>query len=136
MQATRSAGFSMLEIVVVLVIIGVLSAMVTGVISQTGFVSEAGEAEQMRMDLRFAQQRAMGSTNDVQVTLRSAGDSYRLPDGMVFINGARTVNLQSDLKTSPNVTFKAQTGMPDGDYTYELGENQIIHINGQTGMIE
>jgi hypothetical protein len=55
---------------------------------------------------------------------------------MVFINGARTVNLQSDLKTSPNVTFKAQTGMPDGDYTYELGENQIIHINGQTGMIE
>lgn len=136
MQAIRSAGFSMLEIVVVLVIIGVLSAVVTGYISGTDFAREAGEAEQMRMDLRFAQQRAMGSTNDVLVTLRALPDWYQLPDGMVFVNGQRRITLQSDLKTSPNVTFHAQTGMPDGDHIYNLGEKQVIHINGHTGMIE
>ena len=126
----------MLETIVVLVIIGVLSAMVTGVISQTNYVSEVGEAEQMRLDLRFAQQRAIGSIKNIKVKVSSIGDWYRMPRGMMFINGKRSIRIQSDLRNGRDVIFEAQTGMPDNDYALKLGENQVIYINGQTGMIK
>jgi len=136
MQTKRSAGFSVLEIIMVLVIIGVLSAVVTSMISGTDYAREAGEAEQVRLDLRFAQQRAMGSTNDVKVAFQQNPGWYQLPDGMVFPNGKQRIDIQSEIKTCSDVTFKAQTGMPDGDKIYRIGENQVIRINGQTGMIE
>ena len=76
----------------------------------------------------------MASLTDVTVDVRSY--EYRLPDGMVFITGNNKVILNSRLNTNPNPTFAAQTGLPDRDYTYVLGEKQVIHINGHTGMIE
>lgn len=137
MQSTRSAGFTVLEIITVLVVIGILSAVAGGVMSNVGFAREAGEAEQLRMDLRYAQRLAMASETDVDVKFDEGNDEYELPSDRVFINGARRIALQSDIRSpASDVVFSAQTGMPDGDYTYRVGGKQIIHINGTTGMIE
>ncbi len=137
MKTTQTSGFTMIELIAVLLVIGVMSALAVGFFSSTDYATEASEAEQLRMDLRYAQQRAMGSLDDIRVRLNKNQDAYWFDDSeIVFANGARKIWLTSNLKTSPNVIFKAQTGLPNANRTYQLGESSVVKVYKLTGLIQ
>ncbi len=129
----------MVEILTVLLVLGVLAATARGLFSNADYAREAAEAEQLRMDLRYAQQRAIGSLEDVVVKINKNQDAYWFADDdHVFVNGANRIELESDLKSSPNITFEAQTGLPTKDttYSYRIGESCEVTVNGETGLVQ
>ena len=132
------AGFTVVEFVFVLLLLGIMGVTASGLFSNADYAREAADAEQLRMDLRYAQQRAMGSLSNIKVILKKGPDTYELPAGMVFASGENRIKLESDLKTSPNVIFLAQTGLPKVDkvYQYKIGESSKVKKKKKTGMIQ
>lgn len=69
----RQAGFSLLELIAVLVIIGILMAVAAPRMDHGSGIRELGFAELVLGDLRIAQRRARVDQCPVRVTFSSAG---------------------------------------------------------------
>ncbi len=73
----KANGFTLLEIVALLIIIGILSAVAIARVSDTG-AEEAGEIELLKTNLRFAQTRSMSQGLDTVWGIRIESDKYIL----------------------------------------------------------
>ena len=67
-----SAGFTLLELVIVIVIAGILSFMAIGRLNDTGEVNSHGFAEQVASTLRFAQEAAIAQRRLLYVNVNAA----------------------------------------------------------------
>jgi MSHA pilin protein MshC len=67
-----SAGFTMLELVIVILIAGILSFMAIGRLNDTGEVNAHGFAEQVASTLRFAQEAAVAQRRLLYVNVNAA----------------------------------------------------------------
>jgi type II secretory pathway pseudopilin PulG len=76
-QVAKAGGFSLIEIVVVLVFLGVLTAVAVSKYSTTN-ISAAAEADVFQASLRYAQQRAMGDISTWGISVAADGLSYSL----------------------------------------------------------
>jgi MSHA pilin protein MshC len=65
-------GFTMLELVIVILIAGILSFMAIGRLNDTGEVNAHGFAEQVASTLRFAQEAAVAQRRLLYVNVNSA----------------------------------------------------------------
>jgi prepilin-type N-terminal cleavage/methylation domain-containing protein len=70
--AAPCAGFTMLELVIVLMIAGILSFMAIGRLNDTGEVNAHGFAEQVASTLRFAQEAAVAQRRLIYVNVNAA----------------------------------------------------------------
>ncbi len=73
----RSAGFTLLELVIVIVILGVLAVVALPRIGEGSFRS-AAFAEQVATAFRYAQRLAVATGCDIQVDVSTATNSYRV----------------------------------------------------------
>jgi prepilin-type N-terminal cleavage/methylation domain-containing protein len=71
-SARRCAGFTMLELVIVLVIAGILSYSAMGRLNNTGEVNAHGYAEQVASLARFVQQAAVAQRRTLYVNVNAA----------------------------------------------------------------
>ena len=141
-----SRGFTMLEIVAVLVILGVLAAVAVNRFTDIG-AKDVAEANTLKVHLRYAQLRAMGDIfpwgieiEEGQYTLlRENGDALNLPGESSTTKEDIEVNIDS-----ATIWFSAARGQPmDGpeqdprsnDLEISVG-NQTITITAETGFIE
>lgn len=69
----RQAGFSLLELIAVLVIIGILMTVAAPYMDHGNGIRELGFAERVLSDLRIAQHRARADQCPVRVTFSSTG---------------------------------------------------------------
>jgi len=76
-SAGNSRGFTLIEIIAVLVIIGVVSAIVISRGFSTSIYNLESEADKLRTNLRYAQARAMSSSTLWGINISSA-TSYSL----------------------------------------------------------
>ena len=94
---THQAGFTLIEVIAVLVIIAIVAAVAISKGISTSKVSVTSEANILKTHLRFAQIKAMGATVSWGINISSG--SYTLQS-----NGATaTINLPGE--TSPTHTF-------------------------------
>ena len=141
-----SRGFTMLEIIAVLVILGVLSAVAVSRFTDIG-ARDVAEANTLKVHLRYAQLRAMGDI--VPWGIEIEADQYTLvrQDGSVSNLPGESSSTKDDIEVHiepVTVWFSAARGQPmngpDQDPRNDaLGisvGNQTITITAETGFIE
>mgnify|MGYP003586232954 FL=1 len=134
-SSRKTSGFTYIEIVAVLLVLGVLAAVVVGA-SRLGVTARA-EADLLAVHLRYAQARAMGDT--VPWGVQIAGASYSLRrDGApapVSLPGepSATRSFASGVSATPlTVTFGPTRGVPLDGEGHPLAESQIIRVSGDS----
>ncbi|MBU1998634.1 MAG: GspH/FimT family protein [Candidatus Omnitrophota bacterium] len=99
----RKKGFTIIEIVMVIVIIGILAAVAIPRFDTFYFVKLHGAVKKVIQDIRYAQQLAISSHESYNVSFSTASDTYsvtRVSDGSYapdpFTRGNLVVNFASD----------------------------------------
>ncbi|QPJ66752.1 MAG: prepilin-type N-terminal cleavage/methylation domain-containing protein [Candidatus Nitrohelix vancouverensis] len=105
LAASRDSGFSLIEIMVVIVVMGVLMAISIPKISNWAQMYQINaEAQKVYFDLMLARSKAIGNNNDVIVTFDVSNHTYTIHDDTNSDGSAdsgeevKTVNLENNMK--------------------------------------
>jgi prepilin-type N-terminal cleavage/methylation domain-containing protein len=143
-MAYRHTGFTLIEMVMVLILIGVLAVVFVPRAPSKGSLTFAGQAQQLASDIRYVQ--ALSMTRGQRHCLNLTGTGYSMttsncstsvgvehPTGAVFPITLEGVTLSSNLSSSL-VTFTGK-GEPytDAAATTALATNAVITLNGDGG---
>ncbi len=139
-------GFTLIEIIAVLVIIGIMSAVAITIFSSLDKYKLASEVEILKTHLRYAQSRAMNDNvswgiyfiDNKHYTLQRNGEEISNPS--LPNENSATHKLQDGVtKTggSANVTFDiwGSPGTIDIPLTLKAGETRGITVTANTGFI-
>lgn len=137
-------GFTIIEVVAVMVVVGIFAAVALARIASTATYSLASEADTLRMHLRYAQFRAL--SDDVTWGMAFTGTSYTiLRDGAMAPyklpnEASATHTLPSGVTMSGvNVTFDSWGSPGTNNITITLSSSgepsQTINITKNTGHI-
>jgi len=159
---SRSSGFTLIEMVVVLILMTIIAATVLGRSIATSDIDLNSETDKIRNHLRFAQAEAMKRSNTVW-GIKSAGNEYwlfrtnapdtndvRLP-GVAYSGASNRIN-EGDIgvTVSDFTVFFDRIGKPYTAYTDEsintplasqltisvtAGETRSITITPETGLV-
>ncbi|MBE0597358.1 MAG: prepilin-type N-terminal cleavage/methylation domain-containing protein [Desulfuromonadales bacterium] len=146
----QSSGFSLVELVVIILLLGILSAVaMPRFFDQSGF-QERGLYDEVIAAVRYGQKLAVASGCAVQVRLSSGGDAYGLyqretdctvgaftrPVAEPAGGGAYRKNAADDpagLIPSVTITFDS-LGRSDVDGSYSIGSHSFSLV-GETGYL-
>lgn len=145
----KSLGFTLVELILVLVLLGVLSAVVLPRFTSSGY-AEYGYMEELASALRFAQQSAVAANTPITLTLSS--DRYRIcrdtscsSSGPFLINpgngrpwdGSATGRglAPSGVALSPaeSITFSG-LGVPSEGLSIQIGDRSL-QLEAETGHV-
>lgn len=127
-------GFTLIEIIAALVIVGVLVAAATVRFTGTSTISVRGAAEMIRADIRYAQELAMAEHATKSVIFSSGAGSYTVD--------SEALELPSGVTTSNTCTFTFNSlGEPTaggGGSVSISGDSQskTISVSGYTGKVD
>jgi type II secretion system protein H len=133
----REAGFSMIELLVVIVIMGVLlAAALPSMRSHTGTIKLKEAADEVAGTLKLARQRAVATNGDVVVQFGAGSSNYYLFDdgnGNGVRDGSETMSGPYDI---PKGIALAQCGFSQRRVTFaaqgSASESQaVIFVNAQ-----
>lgn len=121
-----SRGFTMIELLVVIVVIGILSTLAVGRFGGRSDFDELGYAEEMAAAARYAQKLAVATRCPVRFELSSPG-SYRLrrPDG--FVAGTCAGNFNAEV-TNPATAQPPYSGNPPTGVAVSVGGGFPLEI--------
>lgn len=143
-MAYRHTGFTLIEMVMVLILIGVLAVVFVPRAPSKGSLTFAGQAQQLASDIRYVQ--ALSMTRGQRYCLNLTGTGYSMttsncstsvgvehPAGATFPIALDGVTLSSNLPGGL-VTFTGK-GEPytDAAATTALAMNAVITLNGDGG---
>ena len=148
-QVSKQGGFTLLEIVAVLVIIGLIAVVALAAAMEKSQVDIITQTEKIKVHLRYAQSRSMNS--DKAYGIRFSGGSYQMfRDGdagtplMLPGENSTTVTLPEGVSSEDAVvsfdswgrpcTDAAGTERQEGERTLAAGSGITIHEN--TGYIQ
>lgn len=144
-MAYRHTGFTLIEMVMVLILIGVLAVVFVPRAPSKGSLTFAGQAQQLASDIRYVQ--ALSMTRGQRYCMNFIGTGYSMttsncstsvgvehPAGAVFPITLDGVTLSWTNLPGNLVTFTGK-GEPytDGAATTALATNAVITLNGDGG---
>jgi MSHA pilin protein MshC len=151
MHRGRAFGFTLIELIMVLVVLGALSIFITPYLNKTGFDTLSFQQE-LKTAIRYAQKLSIASECEVQVSLTAS--SYALyypnstcnpPDGFgtnpvthLVKSGSYTGTAPSGVTISSfgNFYFNAN-GSPDSSGTITINPGgKTITVNALTGFVQ
>lgn len=107
----NQTGFTMIEVIAVLIIIGILSAVAVSRISSTQSYSAIAEVDILKMHLRYAQLRALGDDKKWGISFNT--DSYSI----VRVGDATNYNLPNE--NSPKHTLPSGITVSGSNVTFD-----------------
>lgn len=144
MLVYKISGFTLMELIVVIVLLGILAAFAYPRLNILGY-QQAGFLQQSLAAIRYAQQQAIGSGCHVQVSIQTTGCNLSWTGdpgspcpapGTPIVNPARgTANFcaGSQPAGSPSAMFTFDhIGRPSAEQTISL-DNGIIRVEAETG---
>jgi prepilin-type N-terminal cleavage/methylation domain-containing protein len=144
-MAYRHTGFTLIEMVMVLILIGVLAVVFVPRAPSKGSLTFAGQAQQLASDIRYVQTLSMTRGQRYCLNLTSAGYSMTIsncstsvgvehPAGATFPITLDGVTLSWTNLPGSLVTFTGK-GEPytDSAATTALAINAVITLNGDGG---
>lgn len=151
MTARRQSGFTMMELIIVMIVIGIVAAMAAPRLVSWQTIDQLGFRDDVRAMLRYAHRLAIAQNRDVCVVLSSAGGtaSAVFASGGVCNGGpvpdptssqAYTVAVPNGMTlVSDQVYFSKGTGLlsPYADKPLVLGAlpNPALTISRETGYV-
>jgi prepilin-type N-terminal cleavage/methylation domain-containing protein len=150
----RGQGFSLVELIIVIVVMGILAAMVVPEMAGRGDMTALSAARRTMADVEYAQNLAITSQADVFVTFDTTGNWYKLtnaggdiehpvihsPNFVVdfdTLNGAEGVKLSN--VTFPSNKFKFDMlGAPDNAGSVRVtcsSRSYIVSVAAVTGRV-
>jgi len=154
----QSRGFTLVELVTVMVILGVIAAIASPRFFNTSSFESAGFAAEVRADLRHAQATAMASGCDIRVALSSASFVLQRWSGGAGCNdhsgslatvvraggGSYSASVPSGLTVGTAALYFDSLGRPrDATSGVLLGSavsftvgTETITVNAETGFVQ
>jgi MSHA pilin protein MshC len=144
-MAYRLTGFTLIEMVMVLILIGVLAVVLVPRAPSKGALTFAGQAQQLASDIRYVQTLSM--TRGQRYCLNLTGTGYRMttsncstsvgvehPTGAVFPITLEGVTLSWTNLPGALITFTGK-GIPYTDVAAStaLAANAVITLSGDGG---
>lgn len=143
-----SCGFTLVELVLVLVVVGVLASVAAPRLLEQGATRTRGATIEVRAALRHAQKLAMSKNREVCATL--AATQVALTFNPLATPGAPCVsnvsrpgsdeaylyNLPAGVALTPpaNVRFDVR-GRPNGAFNWTVGGSQVVSLEAETGYV-
>ena len=134
-------GFTLIELTVVLLILGILSAYIAPKLNLTGF-KQTGFFQQALASIRFAQKRAITSGCTINITINSStcsisfsGAPAGCPSNTISNPGTGKTNFCSDstAEGTPSASFSFDNiGRPSAAQTITFG-SKTIQVVAETG---
>ena len=133
----RTSGFTMVEVVTVLVLIGIISAATVSLMPRVG-ESEFAERLLLKSNLRYARQRSMDTEDNWSVSF--SGNSYTLnQDGAAGPDfpaiGAGTHASSAGFSASGPVEFQSPHGTVANPVTITFDNGSLVTVH-TTGAIQ
>jgi len=127
-----SRGFTLVELIMVVVLIGILAVSVVPKFVDTSAFSLAGGAAMAAADIRYTQELAMGTHSSKTIVFTTSNNFYTV--------NSQTVNLPSRVTISSGATFTFNSlGEPTtggGTLTLSAGaETKTITVESYTGRV-
>ncbi len=128
-----SKGFTLIELIIVIVIIGILAILVIPRIISTTTISARESAEMVAADIRKTQELAMADTASHSITFTSGSGSYTIDQGTA---NAQAISLPSGVTINTTVTITFDTkGVPNAAATINVGGATTVTVIQNTGRV-
>jgi MSHA pilin protein MshC len=129
---SASPGFTLIELIMVIVLIGILAVSIMPKFVDTSAISLHGGAAMIAADIRYAQELAMSTNQPKSITFTNGVSSYDTVDG-------RTINLPSNVSILTGATFNFNTlGKPTAGGLVTIsagGPTKTINVESDTGNV-
>ena len=129
---SASPGFTLIELIMVIVLISIISVSVMPKFISTSSFSLVGGAAMVAADIRYTQELAMGTNQSKSITFTDGASSYDTVDG-------RTINLPSHVSILTGATFNFNSlGKPTAGGLVTIsagGPTKTINVESDTGNV-
>jgi MSHA pilin protein MshC len=130
------AGFTMIELVIVMVLVGILAAYALPRLN-TASLQVMPVAEQIAAEIRYTQNLAMSRSE--AHTFEVSGNTITINGGAVALSNGQGSVTFSGVSVSPaSVTFSPRFGQPSGGASINVdggGSSVSVQVAGETGYV-
>ena len=145
-SAANTEGFTLVELITILVLVGILAVVVLPRLTDMGVFREKGYAGEVAAAFRHARQLAVAGGEPVRVTVATAsGIEVRLESGGSVAHPARggsysVANPEGISLSGAVVVFDAlgralDTGGAPTDFEIQVAGRKVLDIVGETGCL-
>lgn len=138
----NNRGFTLIELIVVLIVTGIVSAVVTARIHSVKTYEIAGELKKVKNHMRYAQVKAMKTDSHWGICFETSKKYYLFQNNTITkkrLPGEENIKatlISLDISSAPQTVTFDNFGSPGTDDMTISTNGGTLHVSANTGWIE